>query len=376
MDIRPPRKPANPPLIDSLPPPLLPATVPAPQPPAPEQPQPRKNRTLWWLLGAAVVLLLAMASTVGWYLSALSPVDRKDTSRQLVTLEPGISAGEVAGLLKENDLIRDQTAFRTYIELRGVKSQLRAGMYKFSKSQSVSQIVDDLVQGRADAFNVTILPGETLSEIKDTLIKAGFGSEEIDAAFTKKYNHPLLASKPDQVNLEGYIYPETYQIDSSSTVESLLTRSFDEFSQDIKEKNLEARLAERGMSLHDAVILASIIQEEVADPQEQRQVAQVFHLRLSRDMPLGSDPTFKYGAQILGERATPSLDSPYNTRIVKGLPPSAIANFNLSALEAVADPAPGDYLYFVSGDDGRTYFSRTEEEHVAKTKEVCTTLCQ
>lgn len=383
MDIKPPRKSPIPKApITTLPAPLLTATVSETkqQPMSTEQPQPpeprKSSRMLWWVLVSLLVMVLVLLGAAGSYLRNISPVDKNDGARHLVVFQAGAGAGEIASILKEKDIIRDRTAFRAYVELTGVKSQLQAGMYKFSRSQSVAQIVEDLVQGKTDAFNVTILPGMTLPQIRKTLERAGFESDDIEAAFMKKYDHPLLASKPAGVNLEGYIFPETYQIDTATTVESLIVRSFDQFYMVLKENSLPEKLSAKKLTLHAAITLASIIQKEVKDSEDQRKVAQVFLKRLDMDIELGSDVTFMYAADLLGVPESVNLDSPYNTRRYKGLPPGAISNFNISAMQALADPANTDYLYFVAGDDGTTYFSKTVDEHEAYTKKYCTTLCQ
>ena len=121
--------------------------------------------------------------------------------------------------------------------------------------------------------------------------------------------------------------------------------------------------------------MASIVQKEVSDPSDQRQVAQVFLKRLKEGTVLGSDVTFLYIAKKEGRSPSVNDPSPYNTRKNGGLPPGPIANFHLSALQAVANPASGDFLYFVAGDDGKTYFSRTEAEHDANVAAHCKKLC-
>ncbi len=113
----------------------------------------------------------------------------------------------------------------------------------------------------------------------------------------------------------------------------------------------------------------------MANPADQKQVAQIFYKRLGEDIPLGADATFVYAAKKLGVTPSVDLDSPYNTRVHAGLPPGPISTPGLSALQAVAQPAPGDYLYFVSGDDGQTYFARTQEEHEANAAQYCKVNC-
>ena len=120
----------------------------------------------------------------------------------------------------------------------------------------------------------------------------------------------------------------------------------------------------------------SLVQQEVGDTEVQKQVAQVFLKRLKEDIQLGSDVTFFYAAELTGEDPSPSLDNPYNTRLYKGLPPGPIGTVTRGSLNAVANPAKGDFLFFVAGDDGNTYFSKTLEEHNANVKKHCIELCK
>lgn len=359
----------------------LPMQSPMPALPTPQKPKKSlalkpKKRRLWiyWLVGVLIVFALIGAATGGWYAYNLSPRDSQ-AARTKVSLPKGAGANQIAEILKDNNLIRSTAAFRVYLELTHTKDKLLAGSYRLSASQSVQQIVDDLVKGRTDAFNVTIGPGLTLTDIKKVLQKSGFSGGEIDQAFAKQYNHPLLATKPPGVNLEGYIYPETYQVDGDTTVESLLLRTFDQFEKVLAQNNLPAQLQARGLTLHQGITLASIVQKEASNPDDQTKVAQVFETRLAAGGNLGSDVTYIYAAKLLGVEPSVNLDSPYNTRLHPGLPPGAIANFNLSALTAVAKPASTNYLYFVAGDDGTTHFAKTLDEHQQNIKKYCHTLC-
>jgi len=338
----------------------------------------RPLRKKWWILGViCAVALLAIVAIVGavwWYNDALQPRSTNN-QRIRVVIEPGSSPDSIAGTLENKGVIKSSLAFQWLTKQSGDRDKLQAGTYLFTPTQSSREVLKWLVEGKVDSFNLTILPGQTLADIKKSLEKDGFGSSDIDAAFSKKYNHPLLATKPDNVNLEGYIYPDTYQVSSETTAEQLLTLTFDTFYKHIQDEGLQAKLEARGFNLHQGVTLASIIEKEVSNTTDRRQVAQVFEKRLSSDIQLGSDVTYIYGASLTGDTPSPGLNSPYNTRQVKGLPPGAIANFTIDALEAVADPAPGDYLYFVAGDDGTTHFARTDAEHNANVKQYCTKLC-
>ena len=338
---------------------------------------PRRSRKKWWFiaLGILIVLLVAAASGAAWwYNDALLPRSGEAKRIRLV-IEPGATPEQIADELQQKEVIRSSLAFQLLTRQNGDRDKLQAGTYLLSPKQSAREVLAWLVEGKVDTFNVTILPGQTLVDIKEALIKDGFTAADIDAAFGKKYNHALLASKPDTANLEGYIYPDTYQISSETTAEQLLVRTFDHFYEQVQAKDLQKALLSRGFNLHQGITLASIVQMEASRNTDRRQVAQVFEKRLAEGIQLGSDVTFMYAAELTGQPSTPSLDSPYNTRKYKGLPPGGIANFTIDCLQAVADPAAGDYLYFVAGDDGTVYFSRTEAEHEQNIKQYCTKLC-
>lgn len=346
--------------------PLIPAT------------NPKRSRLKWWIMGiVAVFIVLAITAVIGWfwwYNDALQP--RSGTNQRIrVVVEQGSTPDQIAQELQDKGVIKNGFAFQLLVKQSGDRNKLQAGTYLFSPTQSAKEVLEWLVEGKVDTFNVTILPGQTLADIKQKLVKDGFIAADVDAAFAKKYDSPLLASKPDSVNLEGYIYPETYQINSSTTVEQLLTRTFTEFYSQIQAKGLQAELSAKGFNLHQGITLASIVGKEASHVSDRRQVAQVFEKRLTQGMELGSDVTFMYAAQVTGQTASPDLDSPYNTRKYKGLPPGAIANFTFDALQAVAEPASGNYLYFVAGDDGTVHFATTEAEHEQNIKQYCTKLC-
>jgi UPF0755 protein len=145
--------------------------------------------------------------------------------------------------------------------------------------------------------------------------------------------------------------------------------------QDHLTPDVRGAFAKQGLSTYQGVILASIVEQEVTRTDDRAQAAQVFLKRLSQNMMLGSDVTAFYGAVLAGKTPTVSYDSPYNTRLHTGLPPTPISNVSESSLQAVAHPATTDWLYFVAGDDGVTHFSRTLEEHEALTRQYCTRLC-
>lgn len=373
MDIRPPKRPS---LQLPAPPtePLLPEPPPQQLLLAKNEPRWLRPRTIVWAV--LVVLILCGLALVWWCSYSLSPVDTANTARTKVTIATGMNVNQIASLLQRQGLIRNQVIFRLYTEVTHTKDHLQAGVYRLSPSESTQRIVSDLVAGKVEAFDITISPGLRLDQIKQQLQKAGFEAADIDKAYRVPYDTSLFASKPDGTTLEGYIFPDTYKIDGSSTVQSLLTRTFDQFEAKLSKSDVPRLLTDQGLTLYQAVTLASIIEKETSNEAEQKQVAQVLLLRLKIGKPLQSDTTFIYAAQLLHiSPPTSSIDSPYNTYKYPGLPPGPIANFNFAALDAVVHPATGDYLYFVAGDDGVMHFSHTIEEHDKNVSLYCHKLC-
>jgi UPF0755 protein len=354
------------PLLEELSPPLL-----------IEESKPRRSRkkiVLWSLVGLIIVVLLAAASVVVWYEMMLQPLSSQ-SNKTNVKIVNGSSSTQIGALLEQKKIIRSAFAFDVYTRLTNTRMKLQAGTFSFSPSEPVSQIVSQIIAGKVDQFSITFLPGATLAENRAGLIKAGFSAADVDAALNKTYDSPLFTDKPVSADLEGYIYGDTYQFNADATVEQILTRTFDEYYAKITENNLVSGFKSQGLNLYQGITLASIIQREVSREADQKQVAQVFYTRLATNMPLGSDVTYQYAAKKLGVAPSPTLDSPYNTRINAGLPPGPIATPGLSALEAVAAPASGNYVYFLSGDDGVTYFAVTEQEHEANITNHCQIKC-
>lgn len=340
--------------------------------------QKRLGIILALLVGLGIVTFIGVER---WYQHNLR-APSSESSEILFTVAPGAPTSEVALQLQDAGAIRSATAFIWYLSRLEGEPVVQAGSYRLNSSLSTPEVADMLVNGRIDTSLITILPGLRLEQIKRTFIDYGFSAAEVETAFKADYNHPLLRYKKDSDSLEGYIYPETLQITDDSTVQSIIKRSFDAFYDQLGPTILEG-IGRQNLSPHEAIILASIIQKEASGQDDQRKIAQVFLRRLREDMPLGADATFRYAAALAGVEPTVDIDSPYNTRTHAGLPPGPIANFNIKALEAVANPADTNYLYFVHGDDCleaggdcTTYFARTLSEHESNVAKYCSVNCQ
>ena len=353
----------------------------------------RKRRI--WLLALSIIVAILGLSALGatiWYKQMISPFDVRAQQTVRINIKEGMGSSDIAKILEDRNAIKNSLAFSIYTRLHNSGGKFKAGVYSVKPSQSVSEIVGHLTSGKSDEVAITFYPGASLDkkinnsdgrEVESVLLKAGFSKEQIKKAFAAKYSSSIFAGKPDNASLEGYIYGETFYISLDETVDQVLKRSINQFEKIVKKYNLEEKFKSRGLTLYQGITLASIIQREsigcgsgAETCEDQRKIASVFYNRLKANMELGSDVTYQYIADKNGLERSPSLKSPYNTRIQKGLPPGPIATPSLSALDAAANPADSSYLYFLSGDDDVTYFAKTNEEHEANIKAHCQKKCQ
>ena len=394
MDIKPVRRPMPPvqPPAQPIPRPIAPPIVEAPAPQPIEgsglPPKKTKKSKKWFVILASILLVVALAVTGGWlwYQSQLGPVDSANTEKINVDIAAASTPTQIADLLKEKGVVKNKDVFMWYTRFEGVQNKLQAGSYRLSPSESTQKIVEHLVKGSADdTFSITFYPGATLVDkvskpekridVTSVLERAGYSSEEISTALSKTYTHPLFQDKPATADLEGYVFGETYEFTSGTKVEDILTRTFDEFYKYVVSENLVALYKQQNLNLYQGITLASIVQRE-SGGEDKAQIAQVFYSRLKIGMQLGSDVTYQYIADKMGVERSTTLDSPYNTRENTGLPPGPIATPGLSSLKAVASPAPGNYIYFLSGDDHVTYYATTLEGHEANIRNHCQSKCQ
>lgn len=343
------------------------------------KPSRSRNWKRIWQLCAVVLIALGLAGAFGvqyYYKQNLKPVSASQRQVQ-VTIPSGATVSEIASSLHDKGVIKAAWAFEWYVRTNSLRERLQAGTYSLRPSQSVSEIANTLTNGKVDTALVTILPGQRLDQIRMSLINnAGFTQEDVDKALDPSLylDHPALADKPVEASLEGYLYPDSYQKIATTTPQTIIRASLDEMQKHLT-PDIRNAMVKQGLTVHEGVVVASIIEQEAGNPADKPTIAQVFLSRYRQGMMLGSDVTAFYGAVVAGQEPSVFYDSPYNTRLHTGLPPGPISNVTDSSLQAVAAPANTDYLYFVAGDDGVTYFSRTNEEHEALTKLHCKTLC-
>lgn len=338
----------------------------------------KKRRTNIWL-ALAICLFALIVFVLGSLLWYQKNTSAKDPAAEtgLFEVNEGDSAAMITANLHGEGYIRSELAFRIALRLSGKEAMIKAGQYRISAAEDARQIINKLESGQADVRNVSIIPGETLAKVRQSLVEVGYKADAVDAALQKEYDHQLLADKPKDASLEGYIYPDTYEVNLTQSPDVLIEKTFDNFLAKLEGSGLKLdSFKAAGLDFHKALTLGSVVEKEVNVAGDRPIVAQVFLKRLEIDMPLGSDATFVYAAEQMGVAPAVGLDSPYNTRLVKGLPPGPISNMTIDALEAVAKPANTDYLYFVTGDDNVTHFAKTAAEHDKNVENYCGERCK
>jgi UPF0755 protein len=337
----------------------------------------RLPRRVGWLLVVLIVLFAAGAALSRHiYDINLRPASASQ-STVLFTVKDGSSVKQISDNLETQHLIRSAWAFQLYVHSKDVGDKLQAGTYALSPSQDIPSIVRAMTGGSVSTRLVTILPGRRIDQVRADLINSGFTPAAVDQALVpgQYADLPALAFKPADVNtLEGLLWPDSFQRDSSTSPSMIVRESLVEMGQHLN-PDVQAAFAAQGLSPYQGLILTSIVEQEVNKPSDQTQVAQVFLSRLKAGSSLGSDVTANYGAIRAGLAPSLSYDSPYNTLLHTGLPPTPISTISNSSLNAATHPAATNWLYFVTGDNGTTYFSTNFQDHQTQTQQYCHKLC-
>lgn len=317
--------------------------------------------TLFLLI--TIVVLFAFWFSLEFYLPA------KNTSQEiLLEIKKGEKVSNIAQSLKENQIIRKKWPFLLGYKIFYASQTLKAGEYKFHLPLSPKQVLKIIIQGKIYLHPVTIPEGLTIKEIARYLESLHLVSEK---DFVEAASNPQLITAWDKeaFNLEGYLFPDTYRFPKGVTASKIVKTMVSQFKKSFSPQ-MKTRANYLGMTIRQVVTLASLIEKETSIPEEKKLIAAVFHNRLRKGMKLDCDPTIIYALKEEGRFAGHlrwkdlKLNSPYNTYLFPGLPPSPICNPGLDSLQAALYPAAESFLYFVSKNDGSHYFSRSLKEHL------------
>lgn len=344
-----------------------------------------------FLKGKAIIVILLMiiiaaggAGTYAWSLTR--PVKASETP---ITLEikSGSGTSAIADQLQREGLIRSSLAFKAYLKWKNQGSNFMAGTYAMNPGVTFDEIISKLSSGDVvpeEMVKFTIPEGYTILQMADKLSEEGIVNRE---EFITLANEPsafdldLIKGAPVDEELryvlEGYLFPETYEVKKDSSTHDVMQRMMEELETRLQTiPDLEAKLKERDLSLHELLTVASLVEREVVVDKERALVAGVIYNRINRDMKLEIDATVQYlldkpKARLLF--ADLKVQSPYNTYLNKGLPPGPIASPSLASIKAALEPQASDYLFYVTKKDGSSehLFARTYKEHqqnIAKSK--------
>lgn len=305
------------------------------------------------------ILLIAAAVTGLWWRNGLSSVNT-DKTPTIFIVKQGEGVREIANRLKSQGIIRDPIVFFLFTRMQGLDKQIQAGDFRINSSMTAQEVANSLTHGTLDIW-VTVTEGLRAEEI------AGILKEKMPN-YQDSWRTELDAN-------EGYLFPDTYLIPRDADINLVLSLFKDNF-----QKKYDSIKSTKTTNLSDAqtIVIASIIEKEAMYAEDRPLVASVFMNRLNLGMALGSDPTVQYAVGYQADTKSwwkkdltaddLLINSPYNTRRNAGLPPTAISNPGLSAIEAALTPAKTDYLYFFSDKQGHLHFATTLAGHEANIK--------
>jgi UPF0755 protein len=342
----------------------------------------RLRRALWVVGGAAAVVLVVLVLAGAWTYRQINPGD--PGAQVSVTIPPGATVAEVAGILDDQRVIANSTVFEYYARWRNLSS-VEAGVYPgFRENSSMGDVVAVLEAGPAPprVTELVIPEGLWLSDVTARILETFPQMDEAElrtalGTVRSRYQPPEVTS------LEGFLFPATYQVEEGDEAdeEKLVRQMVDAFDRTADEIGLgdaTARLAgaagDVSISPFDALVVASLVEEEARLPEERPKIARVIYNRLAEGMTLGIDASVLYAIGEQKEDLTRSelnVDSPYNTRRYPGLPPGPIASPGRSSLEAALEPADGPWLYYVLTDEsGAHYFTDDYDDFLAASEDA------
>ena len=314
------------------------------------------------LFASGLSFFVGVFFLIGFAHFLVSPAKKSDHYQNFFVRQ-GSTLNEVADELEKKKIIANKGLFLIWARLMGYSRNIKAGEYRLNSGIPPLKILEILSQGNIIAHPVTIPEGLNRKQIGELLGREGLVNK---GEFLSLSGDPDIAASYgiSGPSLEGYLYPDTYQFGLGQPAMSVIDVMVKRFWEIVGPLREEAK--QLGLKEEEVVILASIVEKETGRAEERPIIASVFVNRLKKKMRLESDPTVIYGLDDFNGNLTRkdlSRPTPYNTYVIRGLPPGPIANPGRKAIKAVLYPAKTDYLYFVSKNDGSHYFSKTLSEH-------------
>lgn len=294
---------------------------------------------------------------------SISSIDHKNTNI-LVDIPTGSSFLEVTEILNQAGLVKHRAFFYGLTVIKHARRHIRAGEYEFNTSMTPWAMIDKLMRGEVKEYKILIPEDFSMKEIVDRLDKDKLINKEIfyELARDKDFLESLNIKAE---SIEGYLFPDTYKFNRSMNTRQIMKIMVNQFWKKVPPE-MTKKAQEMGFNTNQFITFASMIGKESGNDAEKPVISAVFHNRLKKKMRLQSDPTAVYNLDNFDGKVLRShlrRSSPYNTYIIRGLPPGPIANPGLDSLKAALNPAPVNSLYFVSKNDGTHYFSSSLVEH-------------
>ena len=331
-----------------------------------------------------ILLLIVAAGGGAWYIwNGMQPVSSAGPAVTF-TIEKGMGSSEIANLLEQNGIIRNSLFFKGYLKWTKEGSQFKAGTYTAKPGDTYDNLITRLNAGdvvKKETVIFTVPEGYTAEQVVDKLQAAWKVDSAVfldlvntGAKFKEADILGIPSDKKIRHQLEGYLFPETYEIVKGSTPEKVIAAMLGELQKKLDTvPNWQQKLKDRGMSLHELLTVASLVEREVVVDSERPLVAGVIYNRLEKGQKLEIDATVQYLLDKQKERLMNKdleVDSPYNTYRNVGLPPGPICNPGLAAIKAALSPEASDYFFYVTKKDGSQghLFAKTYKEHLANIK--------
>ena len=326
-----------------------------------------------------LVLIIIAAGAVFYAWNGMKPVTSSDTPVEF-TIESGMRTAQIADLLEEKGLIKDALLFKGYLKVKDEGSRFNAGIYETKPGATYDQLISMLNNGEVkpqEMIRFTIPEGYTVLQMSETISsESGLDAKEFVKLADKPsgWNVSIVNEIPKNEklrhHLEGYLFPSTYEVPKDSTEQEIVQVMLNQLEKRLADiPDWEALLKQRGLTLHELLTVASLVEREVVAEKERSLVAGVIYNRLEQDMKLEIDATVQYLLDKPKERLLYKdleVDSPYNTYRNKGLPPGPISSPSLASIEAALKPEKSDYLFYVTKKDGTQehLFAKTYNEHL------------
>ncbi|MGO9591111.1 MAG: endolytic transglycosylase MltG [Candidatus Acidiferrales bacterium] len=324
----------------------------------------------------ALLLIAAIGAGAGWLDSKISrPYRGHRPEKVFVDIPHGSSRWQIAGILREDDVIRNRLAF-TLFSYWHFRRPIQAGEYYFDQPVNTREVFWKMARGRIYVRTILVPEGWTSFEIAEEIQEQGICDREQFLAATHETSL-ISGMAPQAHSLEGFLFPSTYEFTRHNSCEEVAKRMVENFKavwDSIKPADLQTLPG--GLTPLQIVTLASLVERETPDREERPLVAGVFYNRLRKRVPLQCDPTVQYALALEGQLVKDvkpkdlKVDSPYNTYTHTGLPPGPIANPGEASLRAALAPEVTDYLYFVANDKGGHFFAKTLAEHDRNVKRL------